>query len=531
MPAKDDNPTLEHDEGAISTLPSYGPNGIRGLVSSPYVLGAAGLASLGGFSFGYDQGVISIINVMPQFHTAIPGTETEFGKGFMTGMLLLGAFVGCLFMPDLADRISRKWALTVVVVIFDVGAVIQTVARSYGVLVAGRAIGGVGVGTLAMGAPLYIAEISPPHLRGTLLVLESICVVSGSVIAYWITFGTRLIDSEVSFRLPFGLQMVSATLLGIFIHFFPYSPRWLALVGRDDECLASLSKLRGLPASDGKVQAEFRGIVTEVKFQQLIETHQYPDTRGVKRQALLWASLFNKRTWKRTIVGVGVTFFQQFVGINAFIYYAPTLFESIGQKGDMSLILSGVFNCLHLLTVIICFLIIDKVGRRPLAIFGGFGMGACYIVIAALSAVYGSQGWTNTSAGWACVAMAFLFILIFGNTYSPLGWALPSEVFPNAIRSKGVALSTCVNWLSNFVVGLVTPPMMADITYGTYIFFAVWCVLAGIWAFFLVPETSGKTLEQIDEVFGDVSSQEENEIMREAEAAFLGREGLRMSSV
>lgn len=129
---------------------SYGPNGVRGILSSGYVFGAAALASLGGFSFGYDQGVISIINVMDQFHAVFPRTKTAFGTGFMTGMLLLGAFVGCLFMPYLADKISRKKALTVVVVIFDIGAIIQTAAQGYGMLVAGRAIGGIGVGTLAM---------------------------------------------------------------------------------------------------------------------------------------------------------------------------------------------------------------------------------------------------------------------------------------------------------------------------------------------------------------------------------------------
>jgi MFS family permease len=137
-------------EAALFEDVSYGPSGVRGLLGSPYVTGAAALASLGGFSFGYDQGVISIINVMPQFHATIPQTATPFGTGLMTGMLLLGAFVGCLFMPYLADKLSRKRALTLVVVIFNIGAIMQTAANSYGVLVAGRAIGGIGVGTLAM---------------------------------------------------------------------------------------------------------------------------------------------------------------------------------------------------------------------------------------------------------------------------------------------------------------------------------------------------------------------------------------------
>lgn len=134
----------------LGEIEPYGPEGIQGLLTSPYVLGAAFLASLGGFSFGYDQGVISIINVMDQFHDAFPPAKTAFGTGFMTGMLLLGAFVGCLFMPYLADKISRKRALTVVVIVFNIGAILQTSAQNYGMLVAGRAIGGMGVGTLAM---------------------------------------------------------------------------------------------------------------------------------------------------------------------------------------------------------------------------------------------------------------------------------------------------------------------------------------------------------------------------------------------
>ncbi|KAE8387987.1 hypothetical protein BDV23DRAFT_195492 [Aspergillus alliaceus] len=505
----------------LQEVPEYGPHGVRDLISSGYVIGAAFLASLGGFSFGYDQGVISIINVKDQFHAAFPQAETAFGKGLMTGMLLLGAFVGCLFMPYLADRISRKWALTVVVVIFDIGAIIQTCAQNYATLVAGRAIGGIRVGALAMGAPLYISNISPTNLRGALLVLEFISIVSGVVISSWITFGTRLINNGVSFRLPFGLQMVCATILSVGIHFFPYSPQWLALVNRQQDCLASLAKLRGLPDTDERVQAEFQGIITEVKFQDLIQEKRHPGKQGMKLEFLAWLDLFGRAGWRRTIVGCGVAFFQQFMDINAFVYYALTLFRSIGQSDEMSLILSGVFNILQLVTVIICFLIIDKTGRRPLAIFGGLATGIAYTIIAIPSGLYANDWTAHPDSGWAFVAMAFLFILIFGLTYSPLGWALPSEVFPNATRSKGVALSTSTNWLSNFIVGIATPPMMDNIGYRTYIFYAVWCVLAGVWAFASVAETSGKTLEEIDDVFGDTNGHEEHEDMRAAAMSIM----------
>ncbi|KAB8237676.1 uncharacterized protein BDW43DRAFT_297359 [Aspergillus alliaceus] len=392
----------------LQEVPEYGPHGVRDLISSGYVIGAAFLASLGGFSFGYDQGVISIIN-------------TAFGKGLMTGMLLLG--------------------------VFD--------------------------------APLYISKVFPPNLQEVLLALGFISIVSGVIISSWITFGTRLINSGI----------VCAIILSVGIYFFPYSPQWLALVNRQQDCLASLAK--------------FQGIITEVKFQDLIQEKRHPCKQGMKLEFLTWLDLFSQAGWRRTIVGCGVAFFQQFMDIN------------------MSLILSGVFNILQLVTVIICFLIIDKTGRRPLAIFGGLATGIAYTIIAILSGLYANDWTAHPDSGWAFVAMAFLFILIFGLTYSPLGWALPSEVFPNATRSKGVALSTSTNWLSNFIVGIATPPMMDNIGYRTYIFYAVWCVLAGVWAFAFVAETSGKTLEEIDDVFGDTNGHEEHEDMRAAAMSIM----------
>lgn len=519
LPAKENLQSSEHEEVLVDVFAgdvAYGPDGLRGLMGSSYVFGAAFLASLGGFSFGYDQGVISVINVMDQFLDAFPRTQTAFGSSFMTAMLLLGAFIGCTLMPYLADRISRKWALTVVAVIFNIGAIMQTSAPSYAVLVAGRAIGGIGVGTLAMGAPLYISEISPPNLRGTLLVLESISIVSGVVISFWITYGTRHIQSQVSFRLPLGLQMVCATLLGAGIHLFPYSPRWLALVGRNDECMSSLCKLRGLTADDARVQKEYKGIIAEVEFGRMMLEKEHPGVTGLKLEALSWLELFRPKMLHRTAVACGACFFQQFSGINAFIYYAPTLFRSIGQSDEMSLTLSGIFNVLQLVAGAICFVIIDKVGRRPLAIWGALGSCICFTVIASLDGVYHSSWITHTAAGWAAVAMAFCFIMTFGVSYAPLGWLLPAEVYPNSKRAKGVALAICINWLSNFTVGIVTPPMIQNIGFKTYIFFSIMCGLTVVWAYFLVPETKGKTLEELDIMFGDSTGQEETEVMRVA---------------
>ncbi|KAI9651915.1 MAG: hypothetical protein M1831_007495 [Alyxoria varia] len=421
---------------------TYGPQGVRGLTTSRYVFGAAFLASLGGFSFGYDQGVISVVIVMEQFQAAFPEMSIDdpyqsYNTGLMTAMLEFGAFLGCFLMPSLADTISRKWAITVVVVVFCLGSIIQTAAKSYMTLVFGRLIGGVGVGTLAMGAPLYISEIAPPHLRGTLLVLEAVSIVTGVCSAYWISYGTSFLQGQIAFRLPFGLQMACAILLGIGIHFYPYSPRWLALIGRKQEALDSLAQLRDLPASDDTVKTEWEGIIAEVRFQNVMLERTHPRIGGIALELLTWFDLFKRKSWRRTAVGVGVGFFQQFSGINAFIYYAPILFRSLGQTHDMSLILSGILNLMQLIAVIICFFIIDLVGRRSLAINGAIAMTFPYVVMSFLAWMYSGSWKSHQGAGWLEVSMAF-------------------------------------------------------------------------------PETKGKTLEEMDELFGDLSGREENEVLREA---------------
>jgi MFS family permease len=214
-----DEDTELAEESALAILSApvqYDSGKVRDLVRSPYVFGAAMLASPGGFSFGYgmgvpalnrsckainilralDQGVISLILVMDQFRDLYPEVSPEnsrygFHTSLMTAMLELGAFVGCIFFPSIADHISRKWGLTVATAFFVVGAIIQTAAPNYDALVAGRFIGGIGVGTLAMGAPFYISEIAPPVWRGSLLVMEAISIVIGAIVAYWVTYGTR----------------------------------------------------------------------------------------------------------------------------------------------------------------------------------------------------------------------------------------------------------------------------------------------------------------------------------------------------
>ncbi|KAL1866184.1 hypothetical protein Daus18300_006848 [Diaporthe australafricana] len=503
--------------GQYAPVISYDNKGISGIIRSPYVFGAALLASFGGFSFGYDQGVVSLILTLPQFHQQFPEIAPGhprygFNTGFMTGMLEFGAFVGCIFFPLLADRYSRIWGLAVATVFFCVGAIIQTASHNYGTLVAGRTIGGIGVGTLAMGAPLYISEIAPPNLRGSLLVLEAISMVVGAIIAYWITYGTREIASDWSFRLPFILQMVPALVVGIGIQFFPCSPRWLAMRHRDEDSLQSLERLRRLPRTDGRVQQEWKGILREVELQELVLHREHgAHTNFVVLEFKQWGDLFKPKYLRRTTVALAIPFFQQFSGINAFVYYAPIFFAALGQSYEMSLILSGMVNICQFVAGIPTFLFLDKMGRRKLAIFGGIAMGIPHIIMAGVVSKY-NKWESSPGIGWFGVALIYIYVLAYASSYGPLAWTLPAEIFPSSKRAKGVGAATAMVWLANFIIGVIVPEMQLKLGWGTYLFFGCFCFAASIFSFFFVPETAGKSLEQIAGIFGDSLEDEEREL-------------------
>ncbi|KAM0550290.1 hypothetical protein ACHAPJ_008960 [Fusarium lateritium] len=515
--ANSDGP--EHlEDGITNTELSYDDNGLAGIIRSPYVFGAALLASFGGFSFGYDQGVISIILTMPQFQDTFPEISPGharygFNTGFMTGMLEFGAFVGCLFFPLLADRYSRKYGLAVATAFFCAGAIIQTAAHNYGTLVAGRTIGGVGVGTLAMGAPLYISEIAPPNLRGSLLVLEAISIVIGAIIAYWITYGCRDISNDWAFRLPFLLQMGPALMVGIGIQFFPFSPRWLAMRHRNEDALHALEKLRHLPGTDARVQAEWKGIVREAEVHEMLLDRDHGANKNpVVLEFQQWGDLFKPKYIRRTTVALAIPFFQQFSGINAFVYYAPIFFAALGQDYEMSLILSGMVNICQFVAGIPTFLFLDKIGRRKLSIFGGIAMGIPHMIMAGIVSKYNGKWVENPGMGWFGVALIYIYVLAYASSYGPLAWTLPAEVFPSSKRAKGVGAATAMVWLANFIIGVIVPEMQLKLGWGTYLFFGCFCFAASIFSFFFVPETAGKSLEQIAGAFGDSLEDEENEL-------------------
>lgn len=317
----DRSPFVHHAEAVWEQREPYGPTGFKGVFISSYAALCAAFAALGGMVFGYDQGVVSVVLVMPQFlsrFTRVSETASGAGfwKGLLTAMIELGALIGALNQGWIADKMSRKYSIIVAVVVFTVGSILQTASVDYAMLIVGRLIGGIGIGMLSMVAPLYISEISPPEIRGALLVLEEFSIVAGICIAYWITYGTRYMGGEWAWRLPFLLQMIPSTVLGLGILFLPFSPRWLASKGRDDEALQSLGKLRQLPVTDQRVQQEWFDIRAEVAFHRQTSAIKHPDLQSkstvnaISLEIVSWTDCFRKGCWRRTHIGMGIMFFQ-----------------------------------------------------------------------------------------------------------------------------------------------------------------------------------------------------------------------------
>ncbi|KNG84466.1 MFS monosaccharide transporter [Aspergillus nomiae NRRL 13137] len=546
-----------------STVIDHRPGGGFALIyQNPYLLGVASFSTLGGLLFGYDQGVVSGVITMESFGARFPRIYTDSGfKGWFVSTLLLAAWFGSLINGPIADRLGRKLSMNVAVVIFVIGSAIQCGAVNIPMLFVGRAIAGLAVGQLTMIVPLYISEVSIPEIRGGLVVLQQLSITIGILISYWIDYGTNYIggtrcapntpytgpvkttptfnpytdvppggctgQSEASWRLPFALQILPALILGLGIIFFPDSPRWLAMKERDDEALTALSKLRRQARDSPALVNEFLEIKASIMLENTFARDHFPGLSGLRLHAAQYVSFLT--TWarfKRLAIGCCVMFFQQFMGCNAMIYYAPTIFAQLGLDGNTtSLLATGVYGIVNCLSTLPALFLIDKIGRRILLMSGAVGTCISLVIVGALIGAYGSDLVNHKSAGWAGIAFIYIYDINFSYSFAPIGWVLPSEIFNLSIRSKAISITTSATWMCNFIIGLITPDMLESITWGTYIFFAAFCLLALAFTFFCIPETRGKTLEDMDLIFGDTAAHEEKQRIVQIEAELRGTQG------
>ncbi|KFZ13135.1 hypothetical protein V502_06758 [Pseudogymnoascus sp. VKM F-4520 (FW-2644)] len=492
----------------------YGPGGIKGLLNGRYVMLCACLATLGGFEFGYDQGIVSVILGMEHFLARFPQIDptktprAAFYTGFATGMLQLGGSLGTLLQSWVADRCGRKKAMQPGAIVFIIGSIVQAAAMNYSMLIVGRFVGGFGVGMLALVAPVYMSEISPAEVRGGILVLEFESIVFGRTAASWITYGTRYIPNEWQFRLPFVIQIVPAVALAIIFTWMPESPRWLAYQGRNEECLQILQKLREVPNDDPRITAEFFDILAEAKFHHEVQEERHGNMKDKTLLQSIWieiatfGDLYRHRTLKRTLTGASLVFLQQFVGINALIYYAPSIFQSIALSYDYSLLMTGVMNCMQPVGVTAAIPLMDWVGRRPLLLWGAIAIFPAHLCLAIIVGLYSNSWSTHSTQGWTGVGFILWYMVAFGASWSPIPWSMPAEIFPASLRAKGTAMTQFYQWFFNFVIGLVTPPMIQSIGWGTYAFFGIWCLIAAVWAWLVAPETKNVSFEEMDVLFG-----------------------------
>ncbi|QRW23403.1 Sugar (and other) transporter [Rhizoctonia solani] len=370
-----------------------------------------------------------------------------------------------------------------------------------------------------MAVPLYNAELAPPEVRGSLVAMQQMSIVTGIMISFWIDYGTNYIggpgenQSEAAWRIPLALQLVPALILGIGVIFMPYSPRWLVAQGRDEEAIKVLCMTRELPADSDIIQIEYLEIKAEVLFEAELEQARYPQYQDGSRSSRFklglskYTSLITNRTYLiRVAVGSLTMFFQQWTGINAVLYYAPSIFRSLGLSGNtISLLATGVVGITMFLTTIPTVIYIDQVGRKPVLVSGAIIMGVCHLIIAILSARFNESWPSHTAAGWVACVLVWIFAAAFGYSWGPAAWVLVAEIYPISVRGPGMSIAASSNWMNNFIVGQVTPSMMEHITYGTFIFFGLFSLAGGAFVHFLVPETKGLTLEEMDLAFGDHS--------------------------
>ncbi|KAL3418307.1 D-xylose-proton symporter (hexose transporter) [Phlyctema vagabunda] len=550
--------TIQHADEFTMAQPQR-KQGLVLIFENSYLLGVALFASLGGFLFGYDQGVVSGVLTMESFGAAFPKVFADTGfKGWFVSTILLTAWFGSLLNGPIADRLGRKFDMMLAVVIFVIGSAVQAGAVNMVMLFVGRAIAGLAVGMLTMVIPLYISEVSLPDVRGGLVVLQQLSITIGILASFWIDYGTHYIggircapdisytggttdaatfdpyndvgpngctgQSDAAWRIPLALQILPALILGIGMIFYPDSPRWLLSQERDEEAYKVLSKLRRFAPDHPQIVAEVLDIKAAIMLENAYVRDHYAGLSGIKLHTAQYMSLFtNKSRFRRLAIGCCIMFFQQFMGCNAMIYYAPTMFASLGLSGNTtSLLATGVYGIVNCLSTIPAVLFIDRVGRRPLLMCGAAGTCISLVIVGAIIGSFGDSLPQHKVAGWVGIAFIYIYDVNFSYSFAPIGWVLPSEIFTLAIRSKAISITTSTTWMCNFIIGLVTPDMLASITWGTYIFFAVFCLLAFGFTYFFVPETRGKTLEDMDLVFGDTDAHEEKTRIRQIEAQLRG---------
>ncbi len=452
--------------------------------STGFVILLAGAAALGGFLFGFDTAVINGAENALSAHFAL----SDWGKGLAVSLALLGSAAGAWFAGSIADRIGRTRTMVIAAAFFLVSAVGSGSPFAFADFVAWRVLGGIGVGAASVIAPAYIAEVSPAAQRGRLGSLQQLAIVVGIFAAQLTDYGFSHAAGGAAqpwlgiaaWRWMFWAEAPAAVIFGIAALAIPESPRYLVAKGLHEQARRILARVEGTAARLGEIEASLK---TEhaPRFQDIL-------SGGTGLLPIVW-------------IGVGLAALQQFVGINVIFYYSTELWEAVGFSEDDALKLTIISGMVNIVTTLVAIALIDRCGRKPLLLAGSLGMaltlGTLACVFAAAPVVDGAPE-LGTSAGRVALAAANLYVFCFGFSWGPILWVLLGEMFNNRIRALALAVGCATNWLANFLVATTFPEIMSALGLGTaYGLYTVAAAVSFFFVIFLVPETKGRTLEEM----------------------------------
>jgi sugar porter (SP) family MFS transporter len=434
-----------------------------------YVLAA--LAALNGLLFGFDTGVISgaLLYIKQEFN--LGSTMQEI----VTSAVLVGAVVGAGIGGLITDKLGRRYTIIGTAVVFVIGSTSSALAPFLWWLIISRGVVGLAIGVASYIGPMYISEIAPPRLRGSMVSYNQLAVTVGILVAYLVDlafsgFGTS------AWRWMFSVHVIPATILGIGMFFVPDSPRFLIVQGKEDKARQVLQKIRANKNVDEEVN-------------QIKEKVNEEENQG-------WKALFAPTLRLALIVGVGLAILQQVTGINTVIYYAPTIFQQAGFSSNFSSILATVIvGVVNVAFTVVAVLLVDKVGRRPLLLVGVAGM---VIGLAGLGGafLFADQSWL----GWVAIGFTVFYTASFAVGLGPVFWLLIAEIYPTRVRGRANSLATVANWAANLLVALTFLTLFNLLGKpGTFWLYGLIGIGTWIFAFFLVPETKGKSLEEISQ--------------------------------
>ena len=446
------------------------------------------IATLGGLLFGYDTAVIS--GAEQSLQQYITADYNSFIHGVTVSSALIGCVIGGLLSGKIAGSLGRKRSLQLAAVLLAISALLSAYPEllffevgeaSLGLLIMFniyRIIGGIGVGLASAVTPMFIGEMAPSGIRGRLVSWNQFAIIFGMLVVYFVNYGIAFGESAawietMGWRYMFLTEAVPALLFFLLLFAVPETPRYLALNKQDDKAMAVLNRIYHSADHSKKVLAD------------IVQTRNLE--KNIKKTPLF---AFGKTV---IIVGIMVSFFQQFIGINVALYYAPRIFEDLGAGADASMVQTVVMGLVNVIFTLIAIKYVDKIGRKPLLIIGSIGMAIGMGGVSMLSAF--------NVIGISTLIFIVIFTASFMMSWGPIVWVVLSEIFPNRIRGAAMAIAVAVQWLANFTITSFYPYMMEVSGAMTYGFYGLMCVLSGLFVWKFLPETKGKTLEELEKLW------------------------------